>query len=66
MFASIVYSLILAVTLLAGACIVASIAAAVGAWAIAELCRQKLADTPVRVGYVRHSGALALAVTWGE
>lgn len=66
MFASIIYTIILAAALLTGACIIASLAAAIGAWAFAELCRQKLAETPVRVGYVRHSGALALAVAWGE
>lgn len=67
MFASIIYTIILAAALLTGVCIVASIAAAVGAWAFAELGRQKLQELPpVRVGYVRHSGALALAVAWGE
>ena len=67
MFASIIYTIILAAALITGVCIVASIAAAVGAWAFAELGRQKLAELPpVRVGYVRHSGALALAVAWGE
>ena len=67
MTTGIIYTIVLALTLLTGVCIVASIAAAVGAWAFAELGRQKLAELPpLRVGYVRHSGALALAVAWGE
>lgn len=67
MFASIIYTIILAAALLTGVCIVASIAAAVGAWAFAELGRQKMAELPpVRVGYVRQAKALALAVAWGE
>lgn len=67
MFASVIYTIILAAALLTGVCIVASIAAAVGAWAFAELGRQKMAELPpVRVGYVRQAKALALAVAWGE
>jgi len=64
MFASIIYTIILAAALLTGVCIVASIAAAVGAWAFAELAGEQL--PPLRVGYVRQAKALALAVAWGE
>lgn len=64
MFASIIYTIILAAALLTGVCIIASVAAAVGAWAFTELGRQEL--SPVRIGYVRHPKTVAVAVAWGE
>lgn len=57
-------ALILLIAIIAGWFIVPSLIVAFGGWCFAKAA--ELSCPELKFAYVRHSGALALAVAWGE